>query len=155
VQRKHPNITLAIAGELSFFPTDHARLDHLIGQLGLIGHVHKTGFVAAGDLPALYRRATALLQPSWFEGFGLTPLEAGACGCPSIISDRGSLPEIMGPAGLVVDPADPKAIAAGMTRMLERGARDSYARLSQERSRRFTWRATAARVNEIYHALLK
>ena len=154
VRRGQPVATLAIAGELSFFPDDRERVHRQIERLGLRDAVRETGFVSATDLPALYRQAVALVHPSWHEGFGLTPAEAGACGCPSVISDRGSLPEIMGRAGLSVDPADPCSIAAGMVSMMDPETRARHAGLSKERSRRYTWRAAAARVHEIYNELL-
>jgi glycosyltransferase involved in cell wall biosynthesis len=102
------------------------------------------------DLPAVYNLALALAHPAWYEGFGLPPLEAMACGTPAIVSDRSSLPEVVGDAGLIV-PADD---AAAWTRALEAVAGDPKlandlrrrgivraAQFSWARSAEQTWRA--------------
>lgn len=76
--------------------------------------IHCAGFVADGDLPAWYSGAKALVFPSLFEGFGFPPIEAMACGCPVLTSNRGSLAEVVGGAARIFDPESPAAIAAAM-----------------------------------------
>jgi glycosyltransferase involved in cell wall biosynthesis len=71
--------------------------------------LHHLGEVAPADLPALYSQAAALAHPAWYEGFGLTPLEAMACGTPVVASNASSLPEVVGDAALTVDPGDVRA----------------------------------------------
>jgi len=154
IAKQDADIRLVIVGELSFFPLERKRMERLVTGLGLGNRVHCTGFVSVRDLPAIYRHARALVHPSWYEGFGLTPVEAGACGCPAVISDRGSLPEVMGRAGLSIDPAKPEAIAAGMREMLDDGVRERYARLSKRQAGRYSWRVAAARVRNAYQSLL-
>jgi glycosyltransferase involved in cell wall biosynthesis len=105
------------------------------------------GFVSQEDLPVLFRQALVLVYPSLYEGFGLPPLEAMACGTPVITSDTTSLPEAVGEAGLQVDPTDVQAIAAALERLL--GDVSLQKRLRQagmERARRFTWARTAQRL---------
>ena len=69
--------------------------------------VETRGGVSADELVALYRRASALVFPSLYEGFGLPPVEAMACGCPVAASNAGSLPEVVGDAAVLFDPYDP------------------------------------------------
>ena len=103
-----------------------------------------TGFVAQHDLPALYRGAEMLVYPSLYEGFGLPPAEAMACGTPVITSNTTSLPEVVGQAALTVDPTDVRAIAGAMARLLDDAAlRRDLIEAGIQRSQRFTWpRAT-------------
>jgi glycosyltransferase involved in cell wall biosynthesis len=90
-----------------------------VERRGLGGAVHFAGFVATEDLPAVYGAATAFVFPSLFEGFGLPPLEAMACGTPVICSNAASLPEVVGDDALLFDPRSPEALAACMRRMLD------------------------------------
>jgi glycosyltransferase involved in cell wall biosynthesis len=106
-----------------------------------------TGFVAQEDLPALYRQAMMLVYPSLYEGFGLPPLEAMACGTPVITSDRTSLPEVVGEAALLVDPTDVEAIAAAMARLIDNvPLRQHLREAGIERASELTWRHTAQRL---------
>jgi glycosyltransferase involved in cell wall biosynthesis len=108
------------------------------------GDVQRLGTVARRDLPALYSAADCLCHPSWYEGFGLPPLEAMACGTPVVVSDRSSLPEVVGDAGLLVDPADPDAWTAALERVLgDRELRNDLRRRGRARAASFTWTRTA------------
>lgn len=103
-----------------------------------------TGFAARADLPALYRCAQLFVFPSLFEGFGLPVLEAMACGTPVTCSDRSSIPEVVGDAGVLFDPYDEESIAHGMTTLLtDDVSRARYRRLGLERARLFSWSSTA------------
>jgi glycosyltransferase involved in cell wall biosynthesis len=111
--------------------------------------------ITFADLPALYNGALALLMVSHYEGFGLPALEAMACGTPVVVANRSSLPEVVGDAGLLVDPDDPAAIAAAVQRLLEDG--DLHRTLSADglaRAKTFTWRSTAEIVLQVYRSLL-
>ena len=109
------------------------------------------GHVPHDQLPGLYRAASGLIFPSLYEGFGLPPLEAMACGCPVAAADAGSLPEIVGDAGVLFDPRDPEAMATAMRTLWEsREDRERLSRAGLERSRRFSWSAAARRHREIY-----
>jgi glycosyltransferase involved in cell wall biosynthesis len=102
------------------------------------------GFVAQEELPALFRQALVLVYLSLYEGFGLPPLEAMACGTPVIASDTTSLPEAVGEAGLQVDPTDVQALAATLERLLgDVSLQKHLRRAGIERAGRFTWARTA------------
>ena len=103
---------LVVAGGFGWrFEATQQRMERLAGA-GL----HHLGEVEPADLPALYSLAAALAHPAWYEGFGLTPLEAMACGTPVLCSNASSLPEVVGDAALTLDPGD----AGGWRQALER-----------------------------------
>jgi glycosyltransferase involved in cell wall biosynthesis len=110
-----------------------------------------TGYVADEELPALYRAASALVYPSLFEGFGLPPLEAMACGTPVVTSNTSSLPEVVGDAALKVDPYDESAIAQAMlTVTTDQQLRAHLREAGPQQARRFTWRAAAEKTLALY-----
>jgi glycosyltransferase involved in cell wall biosynthesis len=103
-----------------------------------------TGYVSAADLPALYTGALCFVYPSYYEGFGLPPLEAMQCGAPVITGDRTSLPEVVGSAGLMIDPFDEQALTKAIARVIgDRHLRAELRRKGLERARLFDWRETA------------
>ena len=121
-----------------------------VEELGLAGDVLFVDYVPDEELPALIGGATALVIPSFYEGFGLPALQAMACGTPVIASNVSSLPEVVGEAGLLVDPHSPSSLAKAM----ERITRDSTLRqrLSEagfDRVRQFSWRKCAAETLEV------
>jgi glycosyltransferase involved in cell wall biosynthesis len=118
--------------------------------------IHFLGPVREADLPALYSGATALAFVSEYEGFGLPPLEAMACGTPVIASNTSSLPEVIGDAGRLVDPQDVNAIAAALEQVLE----DAQLHLelthrSLERAAQFSWTQTARHTLAVYRSVLE
>ena len=103
-----------------------------------------------GDLPGLYAGARAFVLPSRYEGFGLTCLEAMACGTPVVAADRAALPETCGDAALLVDPDDPAAITAAVVRAAtEPGVRSALREAGLRRARRYDWRQTTQRTDEL------
>ena len=115
-----------------------------IARHGLGDRVLLTGFVPDENLVFLYGRAYALAQPSLLEGFGLPAVEAMACGTPVISSRAGSLPEVIGEAGVYFDPTDVASIADAIDGLLaDPGRRDRLAARALEQSARFTWDAAA------------
>jgi glycosyltransferase involved in cell wall biosynthesis len=115
-----------------------------IAALGLEECVYLPGYVADADVPALLTAATALVYPSLYEGFGLPALEAMACGTAVIAARTSSLPEVVGEAGLLVDPLSVEEIAAAMQRLLQDEAlRAELGRQGQERAALFTWERCA------------
>ena len=122
-----------------------------IAACGGAPEVNLTGYVPEGDLPALYTGALCFVYPSYFEGFGLPPLEAMRCGTPVITSDRTSLPEVVGDAGLLVDPFDEAALAHALATLINDA--DLRARLRTRglaRAASFDWHETARRTLEVY-----
>jgi glycosyltransferase involved in cell wall biosynthesis len=109
------------------------------------------GHVPGEELLQLYRRASALVFPSLYEGFGLPPLEAMASGCPVASSNAGALPEVLGDAPAYFDPNDPEAIAAAVSRVLADPL--PFAERGLQRARTFTWDACARKHDNVYHEL--
>ena len=110
-----------------------------------------TGYVADEDLPALYRAARAFVYPSLFEGFGLPPLEAMACGTPVVTSGVSSLPEVTGGAALLIDPNDEQSLASAMVEIVSDDL--LRARLREKgiaQAKKFTWRDAAEKTLRLY-----
>ena len=113
------------------------------------------GFVTDADLPTLYAAATLFAFPSRYEGFGLGPLEAMACGTPVLASDASSLPEVVGEAGLLLPPDDPAAWSEALRRLLDDpGLADRMRAAGLARAAEFTWVRTARRTRAVYASLL-
>jgi glycosyltransferase involved in cell wall biosynthesis len=101
---------------------EHSAIAETLQELNLERHVIFTGYVPDADLPALYTGAALFVFPSLYEGFGLPPLEAMACGTPVICSNAASLPEVVGDAAITVDPHDVEGLAQAMQQALMGGA---------------------------------
>jgi glycosyltransferase involved in cell wall biosynthesis len=108
------------------------------------------GYVSDEDLPALYAAARAFAYPSLYEGFGIPPIEAMACGTPVVASTAGALPEVLGDAALLVDPFDEDALAQALQAAAE--DRGELRRRGLERAARYTWRRAAAETWAVYEA---
>lgn len=120
-------------------------------EAGVTDSVVLTGYVPAADLPPLYSGALCFVYPSYFEGFGLPPLEAMKCGAPVIAGNATSLPEVVGDAGLQVDPFDVSAIAAAMDRLINHPElRKELSAKGQKRAGMFDWRETARQTLKVY-----
>lgn len=123
-------------------------------RLGVANAVRFLGYVPDADLPALLTGAEALIFPSLFEGFGLPPLEAMACGTPVIAADAPAMTEVLRGAARFVPLRDPAAIAAEATRILEDPAwRTELAHRSHQHAVGFSWARTAALTEEVYREL--
>jgi glycosyltransferase involved in cell wall biosynthesis len=111
--------------------------------------------VPDADLPALYSAASVLASPSFYEGFGLPALEAMSCGTPVVVADRASLPEVVGDAGILVDPEDPDDIARALRRVLtEKPLRARMRELGLERASSFGWKRVAQETLDVYCEVL-
>ena len=139
---------LVLAGKCAWLYDETLRA---LDQAGVKDSVILTGYVPESDLPALYSSALCFVYPSYFEGFGLPPLEAMKCGAPVVVGNRTSLPEVVGDAGLTVDPFDVDAIAGAIRRLLNDSAlRAELSQKGEERASAFTWRETARQTLQIY-----
>lgn len=108
------------------------------------------GYIADNDLPAIYSGASLFVYPSFYEGFGMPPLEAMACGVPVITADNSSLPEVVGKAGIVVDANDTDHLSAEMARVLnDTKLAASLAEAGLARAKKFSWQASAEKMLKI------
>jgi glycosyltransferase involved in cell wall biosynthesis len=113
-----------------------------------------TGYVPDEDLPTLYGGADVFCYPSLYEGFGLPPLEAMACGCPVLCSRISSLPEVVGDAGLLLPAKDSDAWATALEKLIDEPlVRARWAERALERSHEFSWRRTAEQTLAIYQSV--
>jgi len=121
-----------------------------LSQAPLAGRVRAIGYVAPGDRRALFEKAALLVMPSFHEGFGIPALEAMTVGVPVVAAARGALPEVLGDAGLLVQPSV-EALADAMERVLTspEHAR-AMAQRGIERARVFSWRSAAAAARDAY-----
>jgi glycosyltransferase involved in cell wall biosynthesis len=125
-------------------------ISHVL-ELGLGDRIVFTGWLADSQLAAAYAGAICLVMPSLYEGFGLPPIEAMACGCPVIASSRGSLREVVGDAALRLPSCDPASIADAIRRVAEDDSlADELSKRGLRRAREFTWQRTAAATRAAY-----
>ncbi len=149
---QHPDVGLVIAGGRGWL---YEPFFERVRALGLDGHVVFTGHVPDQDMPALLNAAEVFAFPSEFEGFGLPPLEAMACGIPVVCSDAASLPEVVGDAGLLVSPRDVGAWVQAIDRLLgDPPLRAAFGARGLARARGFSWDAAADRTLEVYRSVL-
>ena len=126
-----------------------------VKSLGLEKRVRFAGYARDEDLPLWYNAATAFVYPSLYEGFGIPPLEAMACGTPVIASNAASLPEAVGDAGLAVGAEDVPGLAQAMQRVWDDASlRGELSRRGIDQARRFSWEATAQATLESYRRAL-
>jgi glycosyltransferase involved in cell wall biosynthesis len=125
--------------------------ESLISRLGLADFVHWAGYIDEEDKPAVYRGAQSFVFPSRYEGFGLPPLEAMACGVPVVASNSSSLPEVIGEAGFALDPNDERQMGGSIIATVVQ--EELAAELKQkglEQAARFSWEKTATETLLIY-----
>ena len=143
---------LVLFGTQAETPDD---LGRLIESLRLVPDVHRLGYVDDETLAWLYTNCSAFCYPSLFEGFGLPVVEAMSVGAAVLTSNVTSLPEVVGEAGVLVDPLEVESIAAGMRALAHDDSLASALRArARVRSAEFSWRRTAAHVLDIYRTLL-
>ena len=116
--------------------------------------IYRTGFVDDDELAALYAGAVAFVYPSFYEGFGIPCLEAMACGCPVITSNTSSLPEIVGSAGLLIDPNDTAAITKAIIRVSsDVKLRNKLTEAGLKQAMKFTWQESAKQLSNVIDSL--
>jgi len=139
---------LVLAGGEGGMPYDVARA---VRMHRLERSVRVLGYVTDDNLLSLHCAASVFVYPSFYEGFGLPPLEAMACGTPTIVSNTTSLPEVVGEAALLVDPERPEEMAEAIARVLaDRALAAELSRRGLEQSGRFSWERAAAQTLEVY-----
>ncbi len=146
--RENIEENLVIAGKKGWYYND---LFELVKKLNLSKRVIFTGYFEEKDLPALYSGATALLFPSLYEGFGLPPLEAMACGTPVIVSSTSSIPEVVGRAGILLPPKDEKLWVKNILKIIQdKGLTKTLKALGPIEAGKFSWEETAEKTIEVY-----
>jgi glycosyltransferase involved in cell wall biosynthesis len=115
-----------------------------------------SGFIADEDKAALYNLAGIFVYPSFYEGFGFPPLEAMACGVPVIVSHSSSLPEIVGDAGILIDPYQPDEIFQALKQiLLDQSFADILRKKSEKRVGEFAWEKTVLETSNLFRSLKK
>lgn len=147
-----PDAKLVIGGAPhSDNPLVFPPLEPVIREYDLQDRVVLTGRVSDEERRALYQASTAYITASEYEGFGLTPLESMACGVPAIVANRTSLPEVVGDAGMIVEPTIDDLADAMIAMLTDEDRRSELASKSLERAATFTWDAAAEATAEVYH----
>jgi glycosyltransferase involved in cell wall biosynthesis len=127
-----------------------------VERLNLEQEVVFLGRVPSVDLVHLYNAARLLVHPSFYEGFGLTPLEAMTCGTPVIVSNTAALPEVVGDAGLMINPHDIEGLTVAMWRVLtEPELRQELSQKGLKRAANFSWQKAAQQTLDVYHKIGK
>ncbi len=127
----------------------------LVARLGLETRVVFTGKVSDEERRALYQAASVYATPSLYEGFGLTPLEAMACGVPVVVADRTSLPEVVADAGLAVAPTAEAFAEALVTILADSSLRARLCESGLARAREFSWARTARETAAVYREIAR
>lgn len=122
-----------------------------LGKLGIADRAHYAKIPSDSELRVLYQLSSGLVYPSYYEGFGLPPLEAMACGAPVALSDASSLPEVAGEAGLYFNPHDTASIAAAMEKLVDSKESARLRALGFERVKQFDWDRTVDKALEGFH----
>jgi glycosyltransferase involved in cell wall biosynthesis len=141
-QFKMSNLKLVIAGKKGWM---FDSIFQKVKELGLEDQIIFTDFVNEADKPALIKGAKLFVLPSFWEGFGLDVLNAMACGVPVVASNVGSLPEVVGNAGILVDPKDTASIVQGMREVLlaPNTKYNSMVEMGLAQAKKFSWEKTA------------
>jgi glycosyltransferase involved in cell wall biosynthesis len=150
---EHPNldVNLVLAGSRRFIAGEMFEPYQQFNS-----RIIYTGYIADEDLSALYSGATAFIFPSLYEGFGLPPLEAMSCGTPVISSNRTSLPEVVGDAGIMVDPKDEDELCQAMLNLLkDNNLVQELREKGFERSKNFSWTKCTADTVDVYKSVLR
>ena len=145
---QRPGLALCIVGG----PLDDSENKRLAG-LGLSDHIEYYGYPSDNHLAKLYRCSVALVYPSLYEGFGLPPLEAMACGSVAVVCRTSSIPEVVGDAGVYFDPKSPNELTDIMDSLSrDETMRESLVLKGREQAKKFTWERTVAQTVDAYRA---
>ena len=149
-QLKDRGLKLVIVGKKGWL---YGEIFKLVKKKRLTDRVIFTGFVPDADLPAFYRQAKCFVLASLYEGFGLPILEAMAYGCPVVASSVSSLPEVVGEAGVLVDPKKPEDIAQGIESAIKN--RDDLVKKGHRQVKKFSWEKCAKETLKVIEGVVK
>ena len=153
VREAKKEYNLVVAGTKGW---NYQSVFELVQRLNIEQEVIFTGYVPEEELPRLFNAASVFVYPSFYEGFGIPPLEAMACGTPVVTSSISSLPEVVGDAGLLVDPNSSDAIADAILRILtDDGLRRELTKKGVERAKLFSWQKAADETLAIYRRVVE
>lgn len=153
LKRKSYPYTLVIGGPDTTCPKE---IREIITNENMQSDVLFTGYVTKEDLVDMYNAAEIFVYPSLYEGFGIPPLEAMACGTPVVVSNTSSLPEVVGDAGTLIDPTDSKKLANAIEELiLDEGYRVELSRKGLARSKMFSWRRTGKETWNVYEEIMR
>jgi glycosyltransferase involved in cell wall biosynthesis len=149
-----PDYDLAVIGQKENFISGISGLSLLLKELGIEKRVHFTGVISDSDLVKFYNYAGVLVLPSFYEGFGYPPLEARACGCPSVVSAIPPLREVCADAAFYFDPASPDSILKGILEVLQsEKPRDSLIKKGKKRVQFFSRKKMAESYRQFLYGL--
>ncbi|MBU6389258.1 glycosyltransferase family 4 protein [Patescibacteria group bacterium] len=145
--------TLKLAGKPGWGGEDYPEL---ATQLGIAGQTQFLGYVSDEQLAELYRKATLLVYPSFYEGFGLPVIEALAVGTPVVTSTVSSLPEVLGDGGIACDPGDPAGIARAIQEIISDARQyEKYSRAGYRFAERFSWEKAAQQTKAVIAEVIR
>lgn len=151
MSRSHPDVHLLIVGQEGW---GYEKVFNLMNSASLEGKVHVLGYLSNKSLIKLYNLCIGLVFPSFYEGFGIPPLEAMKCGCPVIASNISSIPEVVGDSAILVNPEDSKEIAKAMSKMIKKeGLREELSKKGIEQAKKFSWENSAKKLSEIFNRI--
>ncbi|MCB2359669.1 glycosyltransferase family 4 protein [Clostridium estertheticum] len=147
------NYDLVIVGD---YRDSGQKLMKLTNELNMLSHVIFAGFVPEEHLPLFYNSCDAIIYPSFYEGFGLPPLEAMNCGTPVIASNLTSIPEVVGDTGILINPYDIEGISLAIGNLLSsENLRSELSAKALLRAKQFSWKNTASRTLKVYESVYK
>jgi glycosyltransferase involved in cell wall biosynthesis len=147
------SIPLVIVGSLGWMYDD---VLNQIKMLDLRENIHFTGYVPIQDLPRIYNLAKVFVYPSTYEGFGLPPLEAMACGTPVITTAVSSMPEHVGDGGILIPPEDEAALTQAMLTLLnDHTLQEDLSNKGPQQAKFFTWKRTAQETIKVYQHIME
>jgi len=148
---KKQNLKLVIAGASAW---SYQNLFKIHQQIKNSDSIIFLGYLPSEDRPFLYNLASAFVYPSFYEGFGLPPLEAMACACPVVASNNSSLPEVVGEAGLMIDPYNLNELKEAVRQILtDRHLKNSLIQKGLSRASKFDWRTSASQLLELFRKI--
>jgi len=152
LKREFPDLMLVKVGSLGRCKEFRSQTLETLSRLGITEDVIFVDHISELNLAYYYSSAALLAYPSLYEGFGLPLAEAMACGCPVVTSNTSSLPEVVGEAGIMVNPYDTRSLAQAMRQVLtDSELRDSMVRKGLEQSKKFSWERTAELTLQVYN----